>query len=182
MKAEGVSSLSFELPQWLRDWPLPERADEPACMAIAIDLSKENVERETGGPFGAVLRDGTGRIVAVGVNLVPATDNPVLHAEVVAFMRAAAAGVKLEGLTLVTSCEPCIMCLGASHWAGVTRIVAGASKADAEACGFDEGMGVCELRADMQARGVVFESGLMRGAASGVLKRYRELGREHYGP
>src|SRR5690606_27228064 len=129
-----------------------------------------------------VLRDRSGLIVAVGVNLVPESDNPVLHAEVVAYMRAAPAGAKLEGMTLVTSCEPCIMCLGASHWAGVTRIVAGALKADAEASGFDEGVGVAELRADMQARGVVFESGLMRSAAAAVLKRYCELGREHYGP
>lgn len=177
-----MSALAIALPDWLRDWAMPAAGDETACMQAAIALARENVDRATGGPFGAVLRDGDGRIVAAGVNLVPPAGNPVLHAEVVAFSRAVAAGAKLDGLTLVTSCEPCIMCLGASHWAGVGRVVSGALKADAEACGFDEGVGVAELRADMQARGVTFQSGLLRQEAAAVFARYRELGRSHYGP
>lgn len=181
MSAPAIS-LPDWAPIWLRDWPMPDVADEASCMELAIALAAENVDRGTGGPFGAVLRDPAGRVVSAGVNLVPPTGNPVLHAEVVAYTRAVAAGEKLDGLTLVTSCEPCIMCLGASHWAGVARIVSGALKADAEACGFDEGVGVAELRADMQARGVTFTSGLLRDQAAAVFSRYRELGRAHYGP
>jgi tRNA(Arg) A34 adenosine deaminase TadA len=177
MISEGLA-----LPDWLRDWPMPAAGDETACMRIAISLATENVERGAGGPFGAVLRDDAGRIVSAGVNLVPSTGNPVLHAEIVAYLRAASMEEKLDRLTLVTSCEPCIMCLGASHWAGVGRIVSGALKADAEACGFDEGVGVVELRADMQARGVTFTSGLLRDEAAALFNRYRDLGRALYGP
>ena len=40
---------------------------------------------------------------------------------------------------LVTSCEPCAMCFGAVPWSGVSSIIWGASKEDAEERGFDEG-------------------------------------------
>ena len=40
---------------------------------------------------------------------------------------------------LFTSCEPCCMCLGATLWSGVNRLVCAAKKDDASAIGFDEG-------------------------------------------
>ena len=39
-------------------------------MALAVDLSRRNVEMNTGGPFGAAVFTGAGRLVAVGVNRV----------------------------------------------------------------------------------------------------------------
>jgi tRNA(Arg) A34 adenosine deaminase TadA len=40
---------------------------------------------------------------------------------------------------LVTSTEPCAMCLGATPWSGVRGLVCGARDEDASAVGFDEG-------------------------------------------
>ena len=59
-------------------------------MALAVRLSAENVERETGGgPFGAaVFRMDTGALVSVGMNSVVRLHNSALHAEVVALMLA----------------------------------------------------------------------------------------------
>jgi tRNA(Arg) A34 adenosine deaminase TadA len=151
-------------------------------MALAVAIARENVARGAGGPFGACVRaEPTGEIFAVGVNLATASGNPVLHAETVAL---SLAGRRLEQarVTLFTSCEPCIMCLGAAHWAEVGRVVSAASKADAEAAGFSEGAGTRELRAAMAARGVMFEDGLLREDGVAVLKLYAERGGVIYGP
>jgi tRNA(Arg) A34 adenosine deaminase TadA len=182
-----ATSAEIRLPDWLVRWPLPSApASDEACMALAVALSRENVARLGGGPFGAVVRnDSSDEVAAVGVNLVPATGNPVLHAEVVAISLARlelAADGGLVKATLFTSCEPCIMCLGASHWAAVQRIVCAAYREDAEAIGFNEGAGCDELRAEMTARGVRYERGLLRDEAAAVLLAYRRQGGAIYGP
>jgi len=179
-----ASAVEIRLPDWLSGLPLPPApASDAACMAFAVAAAGENVARGTGGPFGAVIRDdASGEVISVGVNLYPSSGNPVLHAETVAICLA---GRRLEsggGLTLFTSCEPCIMCLGAAHWAQIGRIVSAATKADAEAVGFSEGAGTAELRAEMAARGVVLEDGLLRDKGAAVLRAYAGQGGVIYGP
>ncbi|MFB9520313.1 MULTISPECIES: nucleoside deaminase [Streptomyces] len=92
-----------------------------------------------GGPFGAlVAKDG--EIVALGNNQVTANLDPTAHAEVSA-MRAACQKLNtfsLEGCVLVTSCEPCPMCLSSALWARVDRIVFAADRDDAAVAGFDD--------------------------------------------
>ncbi len=174
----------IRLPDWLAARPLPAApvADE-ACMRLAISAASENVARGSGGPFGAVIRrDSTGEIIAVGVNLAMTSGNPVLHAETVAISLAGRHLSEPGGVTLFTSCEPCIMCLGASHWAEIGRIVSAALKEDAEAVGFSEGAGTEQLRVEMEARGVVFQSGLLRDEGAAVLREYAARGGEIYGP
>ena len=52
-------------------------------MRFAINLAKENVQNNNGGPFGAVvLRDG--KIVGQGINQVTSSYDPTAHAEIVA--------------------------------------------------------------------------------------------------
>jgi len=178
------TSAEIRLPEWLAQRPLPQApASDEACMALAIGLARENVARSGGGPFGAVIRsEADGGIVALGVNLVPASGNPVLHAEVVAISLAGEALAAPGGATLFTSCEPCIMCLGAAHWAGVSRIVCAALREDAEAIGFNEGAGCVELRAEMVGRGILYERGLMRAEAGDVLSAFARSGAAIYGP
>lgn len=115
-------------------------------MRFVIDLAHENVARRTGGPFAAaVFRSDDGRCVSAGVNSVMRLNSAVLHAEVVALMFAQARvgsytlRVADASYELVTSCEPCAMCLGAILWSGVRRLVCGAARSDAERIGFDEG-------------------------------------------
>jgi tRNA(Arg) A34 adenosine deaminase TadA len=181
-EASIATGAEIRLPDWLAAWPLPAAPVSDAdAMQLAVAIAGENVAWRSGGPFGACVRDDSGAIIGVGVNLAMASGNPVLHAETVAL---SLAGRRLEagGVTLFTSCEPCIMCLGAAHWAGVARIVSAASKADAEAAGFSEGAGTRELRAEMAARGVAFEDGLLRDEGAAVLRRYVVGGGAIYGP
>ena len=108
-------------------------------MVQAIELAKNNVLTQHGGPFGAVIvKDGL--VVASGANRVTATNDPTAHAEIVA-IRAACAheGVfHLQGCVLYTSCEPCPMCLGALYWAHIETVYYAGTKDDAAAAGFDD--------------------------------------------
>ena len=111
----------------------------PKFMQMAIDLATENVTSGVGGPFGAVIVRA-GEIVATGVNLVTATNDPTAHAEVVAIRAActALASFQLTGCEVYTSCEPCPMCLAALYWARCDAIYYGNTAADAAAAGFDD--------------------------------------------
>ncbi|GAB2451127.1 nucleoside deaminase [Conyzicola lurida] len=107
-------------------------------LARAIDLATLNVS-QGGGPFGAVIvRDG--ELIAEGQNRVTANLDPTAHAEVTA-IRAACQAVgdfSLAGMTLYTSCEPCPLCLSASLWARLARVVFAADRDDAARGGFDD--------------------------------------------
>jgi tRNA(Arg) A34 adenosine deaminase TadA len=111
---------------------------EPDWLGEAIRLAEANVA-EGGGPFGAlVVRDG--EVIGTGVNRVTPTLDPTAHAEVVA-IRAACARLgdfRLSGCLLVSSCEPCPLCLSAALWARVERVLYAADRHDAAQVGFDD--------------------------------------------
>ncbi|HEX5120653.1 MAG TPA: nucleoside deaminase [Pseudonocardiaceae bacterium] len=107
-------------------------------LAHAVRLAADNVAAG-GGPFGAAIVRGD-ELVATGVNQVTPTLDPTAHAEVVA-IRAACRTLgdfKLTGCVLVSSCEPCPLCLSAALWARVDRVVYAADRNDAAAAGFDD--------------------------------------------
>lgn len=85
-------------------------------------------------PFGAEVRDTkTGERLMRAANAVGAEHDPSAHAEV-RTMRLACAKLKnpsLKGYTLYTTCEPCPMCMSDALWAGVDRVVYGATIEDA---------------------------------------------------
>lgn len=177
---------TVSLPAWVRetvDFEAPYETDE-ARMRLAIRLADENVRRETGGPFGAaVFERGSGLLISVGVNSVVRLNNCTLHAEMVAYQlaqrRIASYTLGAEGHPpheLYASCEPCAMCLGATLWSGVTRVVIGASREDAIAIGFDEGPVFAESFMYLRSRGVEIVEGVLRDEGREVLQRYRALG------
>ena len=106
----------------------------------AAALSRTHMERDDGGPFGAVVATSAGVVVADGWNQVTSTADPTAHAEMTAIRRACAAlGTHvLAGHVLYTSCEPCPMCLAAVIWARMDRVVFANSRDDAARIGFDD--------------------------------------------
>jgi tRNA(Arg) A34 adenosine deaminase TadA len=181
-----VHEVQVTLPAWVIERVEYDRRYEgdEERMRLAVDLSRENVERGTGGPFGAaVFEAATGRLIAVGVNGVTRLNNGTAHAEIVALQlagrRVASYSLCAEGQPaheLFTSCAPCAMCLGAALWSGVSRIVCGALREDAEAVGFDEGPVFPASWAYLEARGVRATLGVLRDEARAVLERYVALG------
>lgn len=77
-------------------------------------------------PIGCVLCRGDGSVLASGFNSLNTTNDKTAHAEMVAF-RAAAKLVPpdADDLILVSTLEPCVMCLGAAMEAAVDTVVYG---------------------------------------------------------
>lgn len=100
-----------------------------AALREAIALS---AEARAGGfhPFGAMVLDVDGRVLARAGNGSAAGRDPTAHAETLAVRLAAAAhgSAALAGGLLVSSAEPCAMCAGAAYWAGLSRVVYGLSE------------------------------------------------------
>ena len=178
-----IPPIHIGYPDWVDetvDWDRRYTTDEEK-MRLAIDLSRENVRRGTGGPFGAgIFEMESGRLVSVGMNSVVRLNNCTLHGEMVAFMTAQA---RLGRFTLrsddgpayelATSCEPCAMCLGATLWSGVRRVVCGAHRDDARRLNFEEGPVFPESHAYLEARGIEIVHGCLRDEANAVLELYR---------
>lgn len=177
--------IRIDLPDWIADVADFDKkyASREDRMRLAIALARENVMRD-GGPFGAaVFESESGRLVGVGVNRVVPLNNSVLHAEMVAFMEAEArvgsftlAADGMPAHEVVTTCEPCAMCLGASLWAGVKHIICGATRQDAAQLRFDEGPVFPESHAYLRARGIEIVHGLLREEACAVFKLYLDRG------
>ena len=185
-----VSAIAIDLPAWVGDvvdWKTPLTSDDDR-MRLAIRLSRENVERGTGGPFGAVIvEQKTGTIVGVGMNSVVRLHNCTLHGEMVAIMmaqsRVQSFSLAADGLPahdLVTSCEPCAMCLGAALWSGVKRVVCGAGREDATKLRFEEGPVFPESYRYLEERGVTIVRNVLRAEARAVLEHYRATGGKIY--
>jgi tRNA(Arg) A34 adenosine deaminase TadA len=175
-----------DLPGWVGqivDWDRPLPTEE-ARMRLAIRLARENVERGTGGPFGAVIAErATGRLLSVGVNSVVRLHNCTLHAEMVAFMLAQArlgtfscGAPGLPAYELATSCDPCAMCLGATLWSGVRHVRCGATRDDAMLLRFDEGPVFASSWAYLRRRGIDVRHGVLRDEAVAVFDLYRDRG------
>jgi tRNA(Arg) A34 adenosine deaminase TadA len=185
-----LSPLAISLPDWVADEVDFSRLYDDDCsrMAVAVHVARQNVERDSGGPFGAaIFEQRSGRLISVGVNRVVPLHNCTLHAEMLAFMFAQRTRAShtlndptLPAHTLYTSCAPCAMCLGASLWSGVRRIVIAARREDAQAIGFEEGPVFPQSETYLQARGIEIVPDVMRDEGNTVLQRYAELDRLRY--
>lgn len=130
---------------------------DSAFMQRAIDLAKEGVQTNAGGPFGAVVvRDN--QIIAEGFNRVTSTNDPTAHAEVVAIRKACEklGTFQLDDCVIYTSCEPCPMCLGAIYWARPKMVFFACDKKDAAAIDFDDQFIYDELDKEMKDRDIKF--------------------------
>jgi tRNA(Arg) A34 adenosine deaminase TadA len=181
--------MNVELPSWLHEMSVPTHVDDDVtAMCVALDLATMNVDRGTGGPFGAVIVDDRTRaVVGLGVNLVTSIGCSVLHAEIVAIMqaseRASTWDLRSTGeLTLVTTAEPCAMCMGAVPWSGVRRLVIGARDEDVRAIGFDEGAKRSQWMEDLRLRGIHVVRDVLREEAKHLLARYVTRGGPIYDP
>ena len=108
-------------------------------MNEAINLAIDNVQKNHGGPFGAVVvLDG--KIIGRGCNKVTSINDPTAHAEIMAIRDACknTGNFSLEGAEIYTSCEPCSMCLSAIYWARIKKIYYVDTRSDAAEIGFDD--------------------------------------------
>lgn len=186
-----VSHVTLRLPDWIEAFlphPAATYPSEDDRMALVIELARQNVRRETGGPFAAGIFDATTHcLVSVGVNLVASHACSVAHAETLAIMLAQRrlgthdlAGPGLSPHELTTSAAPCAMCLGAIPWSGVRRVVCGARDEDIRAVGFDEGDKPPGWSKKLYARGIAVIQDVRRAEAVEILREYVRRGGRLY--
>jgi tRNA(Arg) A34 adenosine deaminase TadA len=181
-----LSEVCIRLPDWLKNFVetspevFPNVEDR---MRFVIAIARQNVQRETGGPFASAVFEHSGRLIAPGVNMVVTSNCSVLHAEIVALVLAQKTlgryDLSDEGrlhYDLVAAAEPCAMCFGAIPWSGVRRLVCGARDEDARAIGFDEGPKLDDWVAALNNRGIAVLRDVLREEAAVVLREYVAAG------
>lgn len=179
------AQVHLTLPAWIHeavDTSVVYAGDE-AKVGLAIELSRRNIDLATGGPFGAVVFDGSDRIVAVGVNRVVPHACSAAHAEMMAYMTAQQRLQRFRlnedgtRFVLATSSQPCCQCYGATVWAGVDELLIGARSEDVEELTpFDEGPLPADWIGELERRGIAVRRDICRDDARDVLRRYGESG------
>ncbi|MGE5318937.1 MAG: nucleoside deaminase [Hyphomicrobiaceae bacterium] len=181
--------LRFELPEFLvranmRELVLPQGEDR---MRFVLGLARENIAAG-GGPFAAaVFEHDSGRLLAAGANRVIASGYSCAHAEMIALSLAQRrlkhydlGAASFPHCELVSSAEPCIMCLGAVLWSGVRYLSCGARAEDVAALGFDEGPKPPDWIGALRRRGIEVSSDVLRDEACVILREYQAAGRPIY--
>ena len=107
-------------------------------MNLGIEEARKTMNENLGGPFGAVITDSDGNVIAVSSNTVLGSHDPTAHAEINA-IRKACRILKthdLSGYILYATGCPCPMCLSAIMWANIKKVYYGTNLKDAEDIGF----------------------------------------------
>ncbi len=110
------------------------RDQQTYLMQAALDEARLGM-KEGEAPIGCVLARGQGsslKIVSRGHNRVNALERRNAHAEIIAFENAgkqngkpASLPLDADDVILVSTLEPCVMCLGAAMESGVKLVVFG---------------------------------------------------------
>ncbi len=188
--------VTLKWPDWLADFVAVYEQDKEAFatreqrMQFVIELSRQNVLQQTGGPFAAaVFERDSGRLIAPAVNRVLPCHTSVAHAETLAFMLAQQrlatfdlGASHLPAMELFASSQPCIQCFGNTWWSGVQALTIGARAEDVESItGFKEGplppnwVELLEQRPS-PLRPIQVRCDLLRAAACQVLTLFRDSG------
>ena len=104
---------------------------EREAMREAIDRALlASTQSGKSGIAATVLRGDA--VIAIGENEVHLRSDPTRHAEIVAIARAAAAlgQTDLSGCTIISTLQPCEMCLAAIRFAKIDRILFAATQAN----------------------------------------------------
>lgn len=183
------AQVHLTLPVWIHEAldPTATYASDEDKVALAIELSRRNVEARSGGPFGAVVFGPDHRVIAAGVNRVLPQMTSLAHAENMAYMLAQQRlqtprlNDVISPVTLATSSQPCCQCYGATIWAGIDRLLIGARAGDVmELTEFDEGPLPADWTGELARRGIELRCDILREEARAVLRTYGESGGESY--
>jgi tRNA(Arg) A34 adenosine deaminase TadA len=188
------AQVHLTLPSWIHDSVDTARSyvDDADKVALAVMLSRRNIEAGSGGPFGAAVFGADHRIIAIGVNRVLPHSCSVAHAEMMAYMLAQQRTQRVRlnrderelpcgPIVLATSSQPCCQCYGATIWAGIDRLLIGARAEDVMALTeFDEGPLPQDWIGELEARGIAVSRDIERDVACDVLRAYSTRGGARY--
>jgi guanine deaminase len=146
---EHIAELNREINSYCKEHPIKSEEDKEKLISRLLRRAGiaafQGASRLEGGPFGAMLvdfktEDGIPKVVGFGTNHVVPNSDPSAHAEITAIRNTCERLGKsnLSGLTLVTSCECCPMCLSAATGCKVDKIYYAATRKDAAGAGFSD--------------------------------------------
>jgi tRNA(adenine34) deaminase len=151
----------------------PTLEEDATSMRLAI-VASETALLAGDMPFGAALaREGT--VVHVSRNRQVTGRDVTGHAEVVLIREVASELGRdaLVGATVYASGEPCAMCAGAIFWAGVARVVFGATTEDILAALGGPSLPIRTATVLGTARpGVIVDGPVLRDEAVAVLQQF----------
>lgn len=188
------AQVHLTLPAWVHEAVDPARVytSDEEKVALAISLSRMNLEARSGGPFGAAVFGPDHRVIAIGVNRVLPHACSVAHAEMMAYMLAQQrtqrarlnrdeADLPIGPITLATSSQPCCQCYGATVWAGIDHLIIGARAEDVMGLTeFDEGPLPADWVGELERRGIAVTRDVLREDARAVLAAYGAAGGARY--
>lgn len=107
-------------------------------MNLAVNEARKTMNRDIGGPFGAVIVDKDDNVIAISSNTVLGSHDPTAHAEINAIRKAGEVlGTHdLSGCKLYATGYPCPMCISAIIWANIHEVYYGTDLKEAEDIGF----------------------------------------------
>ncbi len=191
-----MDDLPFAFTLSLPAWSVARIAELPDVFPLAeqrmeliLELARRNALEDSGGPFAAgVFEVASGRLVAVGVNVVIPGHCSSAHAEIMALSLAQRrlkvydlGGPEQPDCELVVNWRPCAMCFGAVLWSGIRRLTIAGSGPELEALtGFDEGPMHRQWRAELARRGIAMSEGLLRREAIDLFRWFGASGRTVY--
>ncbi|MCC9658373.1 nucleoside deaminase [Rhodopirellula halodulae] len=144
-------------------------------MKSVLAVTVEGVARGE-HPFGAGVFRDDGSQVAIAHNEVASRNDPTAHAEVLALSRAGKRlhSPDLSGTWLVSSGEPCPMCLSAIALSGIQNVVFGASAGTIEAANFGTlGLPAAELESHLKPS-IELIGGVLEYDCSALLINHRK--------
>lgn len=127
-------------------------------------------------PIGAVIvKDG--EIIGRGYNLTETTNDPTMHAEIIAIREATKkiGYSRLYGATMYVTCEPCTMCAGAIILARIKKVVIATMDKKTGACGSVYNL----LQQEKLNHKAEIETGFMGEEASTMMSEFFKKLRKH---
>ena len=145
--------------------------DREALVRAAMTLAAEAGDRGD-PPFGSLLVDPSGAVVARASNRQHSKGDPTAHSEIELLRAAARDGhvAPLAGYTVVINAEPCSMCASALVKAAPDSVVFGAMHEQH----MDPDLGIADVFARAR-RPPRIEGGILADEAAAQIARYRAV-------
>ena len=150
--------------------------NDKEILKLGIERAMETMQKNFGGPFGAVIINKEGAVVSIASNTVLKDNDPTAHAEVNAIRQACEklGTYDLSGCVLYTTCYPCPMCLSAVIWANIKKIYYACTKEDAAEIGFRDDYIYDFIKNDCRAEAVLNMVEMDKEDAMKLFEKYSE--------
>jgi guanine deaminase len=150
-------------------------------LKIALEEARAGIEKDDGGPFGAVIvRNGV--VISQAHNEVLRRNDPTAHAEILAIREASSilGRYDLSTCEIYSTSEPCPMCFAAIFWARIKRLVYGTTREDVAGIGFDDSLIYQVIRGEAEAEQLVLVNVDREGCREVLEEWERRPGRRVY--